>query len=295
MVQADLWWPTWQTLPWKRQALWIHQISRYFLSPLLAVDDTVRVNVAYFGQTFTTYDLLCGGEWLRFIPGARHVLLGAPTPLPTAWQALLGAATLSPQTAVDVSPMLVARKAVPSLEQVIGRIDLTTQRFSGDHFTYVPVKPAVLAALQQAGEQNWPATVSGQGVSLHRQSDHHYQVAIRQDWQRAGLIHGLHRYGFDLLTEHQYEYVMSGGLAQATPWGNTLPAPLPRYVPNRFGLTVPVARAGSELIAEEWGKSTALQPPLAAAQVAALSPWFRTPAPAFATSTYRKVAVIRLD
>ncbi|MFD1485779.1 hypothetical protein ACFQ5J_11105 [Lacticaseibacillus baoqingensis] len=297
MVNAELLFPEWEGLKPQRRQFIFEQLTRYFLSPLLAVDQLKPVTVDYFGQTLNTFDALIGGEWLRFVPGRREVSLGVDRHEPVIAELLaqLPPAALSPKRVVAMPPMLVARQAVPVNEEVIGQVNLLTQVFKGNHFAYVPYKPAVLSLLRPTvtsvdpeAQPTWAPVLASGKVVLRQASAHHYQVRLRHDWDQAGLAKALGGFGFSLPTEDQYEYLQGGGFDQLFTWGNHLPKTLPAYLPNRFGLTIPTQTSTPELVAEAVAKR--------GAGLLGWSPYYRAAENVpFAAHTYRKVAVISLD
>lgn len=256
MAQTDLLLPQWASLAQERQRFILQQLTRYFLSPLLSVDALTPVSVDYFGQTLNTFDVLIGGQWLRFVPGALNVPLGVDRDEPNV-QALLSQwpkAQFSPKRVVDMPPMLVARQAVPVQEQVIGQVNLLTHVFHGNHFAYVPYKPTVIALLSRHvdslapdAESFAPVLESGH-VRLIQQSAHHYQVRLVHEWDAQKLRKSLGGFGQTLPNEDQYEYLQGGGIAQVFPWGNQVVKALPAYLPNRFGLTIKTSDAAPELL-----------------------------------------------
>lgn len=309
MANADLQWGEWRRLDPPRQEFIISQLGRYFLSPLLYLDATEPVSVSYFGHHLQTYDLLLSGEWLRFIPGMRGVTLGADAKQLREQADLLAALglspsavfeRLSPRVTVDMPPLLVARSAVASGEAVIGQLDMTTHVFKGDQFAYQRVQAAVLATLETPVADPLAPTglspvLTGDGVTLRQVAPQLYQVSVARDWDVVGLQRHLSGFGFTLPNEREYEYLMSGGLAQLFPWGNRLPDPLPRYLPNRFGLTVPLERTGPELTLDQPAKSAPVPATASGAELLALSPFYRGAKQPFATSRYRKIVRIALD
>ncbi|MCI1986747.1 MAG: hypothetical protein LKJ69_07115 [Lactobacillus sp.] len=297
MVNAELLFPDWEGLKPQRRQFIFEQLTRYFLSPLLSVDQLKPVAVNYFGQTLNTFDALIGGEWLRFIPGRQTVTLGVDRTAPAIAALLdqLPAGELSPQRQVMMPPMLVARQAVPVNEEVIGQVNLLTQVFKGNHFAYVPYKPTVLALLHPTvtsvdpeAQPTWAPVLASGRVRLIQASAHHYQVRLQHDWDQAGLTKALGGFGFSLPTEDQYEYLQGGGFDQLFSWGNQRLKTLPAYLPNRFGLTIPTHAAVPELVAEGVTKR--------GDGLLGWSPFYRAAQPAaFADHTYRKVAVVSLD
>lgn len=310
MPKVELELADWNALSDDRRRFIITQLSRYFLSPLLTVDAIVPVAVDYFGNHFSTYDILIGGEWLRFIPGMRAVQLGIADPVPAEMQSVfsqLGVTPqmvqshLSPAAVRDMPPMLVARASVRVDEAVIGTIDLTTQVFAGDHLAYVPVKSRVLnllrpkaAGLTPTAGQDFAPRLADGAVVLRLAGEHVYQVAIKHDWDQAGLVKQLSRFGFGLPDEREYEYLMGGGLASLFGWGNRLPETDMRYVPNRFGLTVPMVRQGAELVRSAFAKSAQVQAGASGSALLPLSPFYRTRLGDFNGMRYRKIAKVEL-
>ncbi|WP_125705344.1 hypothetical protein [Lacticaseibacillus daqingensis] len=305
MADQSLLLPDWQTLSAKQRDFAATQLSRYFLSPLVAVDARVPVTVSWFGQTLATYDFLIAGEWLRFVPGMRQVSLGVPNPLPPAMHPVVDAlgvgaaavvAHLSPAAVVDLPPMLVARASIASDLEVLGQIDLLTQRFLGNHFAFSPVRQAVLTLLQPSATEApaalAPVLTDGQ-VVLRQVGESTYQVAQRRDWDLPQLLRRLGGFGFGLATEREFEYLMSGGGTSLFAWGNRLPTQPMNYVPNRFGLTVPVV-GQPELLATAVAKRAGLTAPPTGAAWLGLSPFYRAAAPTFAGSRYRKIVRIAL-
>ena len=133
-------------------------------------------------------------------------------------------------------------------------------------------------------------------VILRLASAHHYQVSISKNWQKSELQKALSYFGFRLPTQDQYEYLQGGGVTSLFSFGNTLPADMPRYLPNRFGLTVPVTRSGSELIQEAMQKSTPLSAQPTAKEALALSPFYQLAGEGnMGTALYRRVATITMD
>lgn len=305
MPKVDLMLGDWNQLSDERRQFIATQLSRYFLSPLLSVDAIVPVGVDYFGHHLSIFDILIGGEWLRFVPGLRAVPLGIETPAPAAMAPVLAAlgedaaAHLSPTATVDMPPMLVARASVASDEEIIGTINLTTQVFAGDHFAYMPVKGEVLGLLSQGSPDpftpaSWAPTLTGEHVVLRLAGEHQYQVALKQNWHQAQLEKRLSGFGFALPDEREYEYLMSGGLSTLFGWGNRLPDSTMQYVPNRFGLTVPVVRAGAEIVRGAYAKSAPVVAGASGAALLPLSPFYRTTASDFSQMRYRKIAKIEL-
>ncbi|KRN23045.1 hypothetical protein [Lacticaseibacillus camelliae] len=311
MPKVELMLSEWNALAPERQRFIASQLSRYFLSPLLSVDAIMPVAVDYFGNHLNTFDILIGGEWLRFIPGMRHVALGVKQPIPAEMQGTLNALGvskttaqqhLSPAAVRDMPPMLVARTSVNTGEEVIGTIDLTTQVFSGDHFAYVPIKNQVLALLRPKAAGLTPTRadafaprLENATVVLRLAGEHTYQVAVKRDWDQAGLVKRLSGFGFALPDEREYEYLMGGGLDSLFGWGNRLPEAGMRYVPNRFGLTVPVARKGAELVRSAFAKSAAVSAGATVQALLPLSQFYRTRPGAFKTMRYRKIAKVELQ
>ncbi|MFD1441353.1 hypothetical protein [Lacticaseibacillus hegangensis] len=310
MPKVDLMLAEWNALPPERQRFIATQLSRYFLSPLLSVDAIVPVAVDYFGNHLSTFDILIGGEWMRFVPGMRQVALGVKQPVPAEMQGVLtalgvseeaGQRHLSPAAVRDMPPMLVARASVLTGEAVIGTIDLTTQVFSGDHFAYVAVKNQVLALLRPktvglapAATGNFPPRLENETVVLRLAGEHAYQVAVKQDWDQAALVKRLSGFGFALPDEREYEYLMGGGLDSLFGWGNRLPDPGMRYVPNRFGLTVPAEREGAELVRSAFAKSAPVAAGAEGPDLLPLSPFYRSRLGEFKTMRYRKIAKVEL-
>ncbi|MFD1393226.1 hypothetical protein ACFQ3L_06530 [Lacticaseibacillus jixianensis] len=311
MAKVELMLSEWNALTEDRRRFIVTQLGRYFLSPLLALDAIVPVAVDYFGNHLSTFDILIGGEWMRFVPGMPNVALGIQDPVPTQMQdalAALGvaapsaAAHLSPAAVRDMPPMLVARASVRTDEAVIGTIDLTTQVFAGDHLAYMPVKNRVLtllrpksASLAPQGKSAFAPRLADDAVVLRLAGEHVYQIAVKRDWDQAGLVKHLSRFGFGLPDEREYEYLMSGGLDSLFGWGNRLPEPGLRYVPNRFGLTVPVLRSGAELVRSAFAKSAPVASGATGQALLPLSPFYRTRLGDFATMRYRKIAKVELN
>lgn len=310
MPKVELMLSEWNGLAPERQRFIATQLSRYFLSPLLAVDAIVPVAVDYFGNQLRTFDILIGGEWMRFVPGMRAVPLGVKQPVPAEMQGVLTALgvseavagrRLSPASVRDMPPMLVARASVKTSEEVIGTIDLTTQVFSGDHFAYVPIKSQVLALLRPKAQGLTPTRggdfaprLENSQVVLRLAGEHVYQVAVKRNWDQPTLVKRLSGFGFTLPDEREYEYLMGGGLDSLFGWGNRLPEPGLRYVPNRFGLTVPVQRSGAELVRSAFAKSAPVADSAQGQDLLPLSPFYRTRLGEFATMRYRKIAKIEL-
>ena len=76
MAVNELTLPTWNSLDEKRQRFIFQQLTRYFLSPLLTVDEIRPVTATFYGQTLHTFEAMIGGEWVRLIPGMAQVSLG---------------------------------------------------------------------------------------------------------------------------------------------------------------------------------------------------------------------------
>ncbi|WP_225048892.1 hypothetical protein [Lacticaseibacillus kribbianus] len=302
MAELALLFPEWNALDDKARQFAAAQLGRYFLSPLLAVDAIEPVTVATFGQTLHTFDFLIAGEWLRFVPGAAGVPLGVTWPLPEPMQAVgraLGlnqAAAenhLSPAGRFDLPPMLVARTPIESALEVIGQLDFITGKFRGNLLAYTKLAGSVQSLLTPGPDGSLPPVIETDQLRLRQASATAYQVALKHDWDLPQLQHRLGGFGFALANEREYEYLMGGGFPQLFAWGNQLPGEL-NFVPNRFGLTVPLRRPGSELIAEGWAKSRALAGQPTGQGRLALSPFYRaTPGP-FAKTMYRKIVRIAL-
>ena len=311
MAVNDLTLPTWNTLDEARQKFIFQQLTRYFLSPLLSVDDIRPLTVTFFGQTLHTFEAMIGGEWLRLVPGMPNVSLGFAADQQGQLADYLGQSgltmqdlshQLSPERQVDIPAMLVATRAMPASEEILGRVSLTTRIFKGNHMAYAAVRAQVLALLDRHGsldpfsQSGWPATLTSGSVILRLASAHHYQVSISKNWQKSELQKALSYFGFRLPTQVQYEYLQGGGVTSLFSFGNTLPADMPRYLPNRFGLTVPVTRSGSELIQDAMQKSTPLSAQPTAKEALALSPFYQVAGEGnMGTALYRRVATITMD
>jgi len=76
MAVNELTLPTWNSLDEKRQRFIFQQLTRYFLSPLLTVDEIRPVTATFYGQTLHTFEAMIGGEWVRLIPGMAQSELG---------------------------------------------------------------------------------------------------------------------------------------------------------------------------------------------------------------------------
>ncbi|WP_461225850.1 hypothetical protein [Lacticaseibacillus suihuaensis] len=302
MAELTLLFPEWNALDDKARRFAAAQLGRYFLSPLLAVDAIEPVTVTTFGQTLNTFDYLIAGEWLRFVPGMPDVALGVTWPLAPQLQAIgtalgLNQAAwenhLSPAGRFDLPPMLVARTPIASKLEVIGQLDFITGKFRGDLFAYAKLGGAVAALLVPGPDGSLPPVIETETLRLRQASATAYQVAIKHDWDAAQLKQTLGGHGFALANEREYEYLMGGGRHRLFAWGNQLPEDL-NFVPNRFGLTVPLRRPGSELIDGDWAKSRALTALPSGQDLLALSPFYRaTPGP-FASTQYRKIVRIAL-
>lgn len=311
MARTELLFAGWRELSPQRQRFVFEQVTRYFLSPLLTIDAIRPVSTAYFGQVFQTFDALIGGEWLRFIPGQNAVTLGVARPFSAAVKEVLthldvpsrvATAILAPEQVVDIPPMLVARQSLPLGWQAIGQINLTTQVFRGNHFAYVPYKPTVLQLLQPrvtgvapSDTPTWPPVLTSGDVTLRLSSTHHYQVLLRQPVDHDNLLKTLGGFGYTLPDHAQYQYLLGGASQSLFTWGNQLPTKWPTYVPNRFGLTVPVRRDGGETLR---GGQPAVSMMVSATptgqDVLALSPFFTGNQTVGVTTRYRKIAVVSL-
>lgn len=311
MAVNELTLPTWNSLDEKRQRFIFQQLTRYFLSPLLTVDEIRPVTATFYGQTLHTFEAMIGGEWVRLIPGMAQVSLGFHAQQQEQLASYLQQSgltitdltqALSPQREVAMPPMLVATKATPANEEILGRISLTTRIFKGNHMRYAAIRAQVLHLLDRQGsldpfaQSGWAASLTSGNIKLRLASAHHYQVSIVKSWQKADLIKSLSFFGFRLPTQDQYEYLQSGGRQSLFAFGNTLPPQLPRYLPNPFGLTIPVERAGSELIAEDIQKSTALPAQPSAKAALALSPFYQAEgADDLTVASYRRVATVTVN
>lgn len=141
------------------------------------------------------------------------------------------------------------------------------------------IRAQVLRLLDRTGSldpfatSGWAASLTSGHIKLRLASALLYTVSIVQSWTKADLIQSLSFFGFRLPTLELYEYLTSGGRTSLFAFGHTLPPQLPRYLPNPFGLTIPVERAGSELIAEDITKSTVLPAQPTDKAALALSPF----------------------
>ena len=61
MAVNELTLPTWNSLDEKRQRFIFQQLTRYFLSPLLTVDEIRPVTATFYGQTLHTFEAMIGG------------------------------------------------------------------------------------------------------------------------------------------------------------------------------------------------------------------------------------------
>ena len=79
---------------------------------------------------------MIGGEWLRLVPGMPNVSLGFAADQQGQLADYLGQSgltmqdlshQLSPERQVDIPAMLVATRAMPASEEILGRVSLTTR------------------------------------------------------------------------------------------------------------------------------------------------------------------------
>ena len=174
MAVNELTLPTWNSLDEKRQRFIFQQLTRYFLSPLLTVDEIRPVTATFYGQTLHTFEAMIGGEWVRLIPGMAQVSLGFHAQQQEQLASYLQQSgltvtdltqALSPQREVAMPPMLVATKATPANEEILGRISLTTRIFKGNHMRYAAIRAQVLHLLDRQGSLD-PFAQSGWAASL---------------------------------------------------------------------------------------------------------------------------------
>lgn len=262
MQTTQLMAPTWWQLTAAKQEQVFRQLLRYFVSPLLTIQNVTPYQFQFFGHVRQTMAVQIQGMTYVLVPGAQQVTLG--------WQQGLGAldpaevvqnqqgtavlttaqardlinANTSPQRVVDMPPLLVGQQAWPLAWQPQGLYEVVTGKFSGNVFFGQQVLPQIQALLQQPQPSLDPfeqaPPLQTENLRLVQMTDgEHYLVFARnpENTTATAIEADRQQLGFQLPTVDQWEYLAGAGTRNLFNWGNQVqPTGVWAQEANPFGL-----------------------------------------------------------
>ncbi|QGG61712.1 hypothetical protein [Loigolactobacillus bifermentans] len=262
MQTTQLMAPTWWQLTAAKQEQVFRQLLRYFVSPLLTIQNVTPYQFQFFGHVRQTMAVQIQGMTYVLVPGAQQVTLG--------WQQGLGAldlaeviqnqqgtavlttaqardlinANTSPQRVVDMPPLLVGQQAWPLAWQPQGLYEVVTGKFSGNVFFGQQVLPQIQALLQQPQPSLDPfeqaPPLQTENLQLVQMTDgEHYLVFARnpENTTATAIEADRQQLGFQLPTVDQWEYLAGAGTRNLFNWGNQVqPTGVWAQEANPFGL-----------------------------------------------------------
>lgn len=294
-------WNNWKNLPLEVKKQLIQQMLMYFVSPLKEITDLHVVNYAYAGIKCETFRMTIDDEDFVFVPGTSEAILGwdlgvQGLPLsswglswPSSNEIAAGLAaaygfqneqdwsdyvneSTSPLRKRSIAPMLVQCHALPVGTTFVGVLDTVTAEFHGNVEAYNLFAEDVQANFQmpisfeESLDYALPESILEENryfAELHPLTGN-YLLYTHQQVSQKTLQTQLHKEGFVLLSEDQWEYCCGAGTRRLFRWGNektcgdgmTLPAE-ELLAPNMFGCTYGLANGweltdGLSLKMEKW-------------------------------------------
>lgn len=262
MQETQLMAPAWWQLTAAKQEHVFRQLLRYFVSPLLTIQNVAPYHFKFFGHVRHTMAVQIQGMTYVLVPGAQEVTLGwdqgfaaldpqeavqnqqAETVLTVAQAEQLINKNTSPKRVVNMPPLLVGQQAWPLAWQPQGLYEVVTGKFSGNVFFGQQVLPQIQALLQQPVHTLDPFEPSpplqSEHLRLVQMTDgEHYLVFARnpQNTTVTAIEADRQELGFQLPTVDQWEYLAGAGTRNLFNWGNQVqPTGIWAQQANPFGL-----------------------------------------------------------
>lgn len=249
----------WKNLSLELKTQVMNQVLKYFVSPLKKVSDVTYQQFELDGVKCGSFECSIDGERFVLVPGNQAAILGwgsgtqgiarnlwDQTPaqenesyrkiksnygLKTAedWEIFVNEST-SPLRKRNVAPMLVQKRAQPVGTTYIGDLDIITGEFSGRLEDFLPIKQSLLSYFKQA--QTFEESLQfvppqeifekNKFYALLSEKNEKYAVYRHETCHLNQLQKKMDDQLFDLLTEDQWEYAISGATRKLFRWGGEL-------------------------------------------------------------------------
>lgn len=252
-------WTQWKTLSLELKTQVMNQILKYFVSPLKRVSDVAYQQFELDGVKCGTFECSIDGERFVLVPGNQEAILGWQSGiqgisrnlwdqkplyenevyrkvqknygLKTAedWDIFVNEST-TPLRKQIIAPMLVQKRVQPVGTTYIGDLDMITGEFSGRLEDFAPIKELLFSYFKQPQtfEESLRVEVpqeifeENQFYALLVEADEKYAIYTHETCHLRRLQEKMDEQLFDLLTEDQWEYAVSGATRKLFRWGNDL-------------------------------------------------------------------------
>ncbi|MDR0922030.1 MAG: hypothetical protein LBM95_06595 [Lactobacillales bacterium] len=172
---------------------------------------------------------------------------------------------------VDIPPMIVGKYALPASTNFIGRLDMITGEFEGETDLFGPfekkIRQLLFPDLSLQESLVWSAPERflemNEFYLEYVENLDYYRVFLHQQLTLEENYARIHQWGFELLDENQWEYVVGAGTRRLFRWGNELniednplseqpnPARKRALGENMFGAVIDTTRTRFEITNEE--------------------------------------------
>jgi len=278
-------WTQWKNLSLELKTQVMNQVLKYFVSPLKKISNVIYQQFELDGVKCGTFECSIDGERFVLVPGNQAAILGwqsgiqgisrhlwDQTPLhenetyrkiqknyelktTEDWDIFINEST-TPLRKKSIAPMLVQKSAQPVGTTYIGDVNMITGEFSGSLEDFMPIKETFFSYFKQPQtfEESLSVTVpqeifeEDKFYALLVEAEEKYTVYTHEICHQRRLQEKTEEELFDLLTEDQWEYAVSGATRKLFRWGNDLIEDDSYYgkqaaqkiqQPNMFGLYCP--------------------------------------------------------
>lgn len=302
-------WNNWKNLTDDDKRFLFEQVLMYFVSPLIKISEVDLVDFELAGIKCRTFELQLNEEAFVFIPGNDEAILGwdagsqgifrhellkilnqsGLTELPEELEVNYNFSDVhsidcfindwtSDLRKVAIPPMIVQKYAVPAGTTYKGMLQAVSGDFSGDQsfFDYyeIAIQKQLYPFLTEEESLAWQQPKSYLlpekfYFELLNKTDTYY-LFQHQASTYEQIKKSIHKLGFDLLTQDQWEYCVGAGTRRLFRWGNELDLSdtfLNRKLlkkvtdPNMFGLVFPTEQTRLELTDDSSCCKLAIQAP----------------------------------
>lgn len=252
-------WAQWKTLSLELKTQVMNQVLMYFVSPLKKVSDVTYQQFELDGVKCDTFECSIDGERFVLVPGNKAAILGWESGiqgiarnywdqkpeqkteafdrivknygLKTAedWDIFVNESA-SPLRKRAIAPMLVQKRAQPVGTTYIGDLDIITGEFEGRSEDFAPIKHSFFDHFKQPQtfEESLYAEVpleiseENQFYAFLSEKNEKYAIYTHENCHFHRLKEKMDEQLFDLLTEDQWEYAVSGATRKLFRWGNDI-------------------------------------------------------------------------
>lgn len=252
-------WSYWKTLSLELKTQVMNQVLKYFVSPLKKVSDVTYQQFELDGVKCGTFECSIDGQRFVLVPGNQAAILGwqsgvqgisrhlwDQTPLQETqdyrrivrnyglktaedWEIFVNEST-TPLRKQIIAPMLVQKEAQPVGTTYIGEVDLITGEFSGQREKFTSIKPAFFShikhpqTLEESLYVELPKEIFEENnfYALLSEKNERYTIYAHKICDFNRLLEKTEEELFDLLTEDQWEYAVSGATRKLFRWGSEL-------------------------------------------------------------------------